>query len=167
MNSGRKAKGSGGDAVCHSKATHDGSDLRQRGQENKADEPAIAPTDTQHITSSHSLAIQFGGIKDGNKRWGGNNSSSTGFFCLDAFGKATAVHRIGWRAGIHGRHRIPQENTEGIFSVRRGNMAMMFFLFFSGNHELGERQVHVRVSNIPIRAIRARHGVFRAHNEHA
>lgn len=92
---------------------------------------AIAPTDTTNLTSSHSLAIQLGSIKDLEKHWGGNNSSSMDFFCLDAFGKATAVHRKGWRAGIHGQARIPKGKQRKEYSPSgRGNMAVLFLFSF-------------------------------------
>lgn len=84
----------------------------------------------QSLTPSHSLATRLGSIKERKTRRGGNNNSSTDFLCLYGFGKVMAVHRIGWRAGIHGRHRIPQETTEGRFSVMRGNMAVLFFFSF-------------------------------------
>lgn len=55
MNSIREANGPGGvgDTVCHSKATYDDSDSRQDGQGNKADELAVASTDTHIITHHH------------------------------------------------------------------------------------------------------------------
>lgn len=102
--SDRKAKVPERDTACYSRAIFDDSNSRQRNQENEADDMAIAPTDTPNLTSSHSLAIQLGSIKDWNKHWGGNNSSSsTDFFCSDVFVKAMAVHRIGRRTGIHGQ----------------------------------------------------------------
>lgn len=52
-------------------------------------------------------------------------TTTTTFFCLYFFGKATVVHRIGGQV-YTGRHRIPQETSEGNFSVRAGNNGVVF-----------------------------------------
>lgn len=155
--SDRKAKVPERDTACYSRAIFDDSNLRQRNQENEADEMAVALTDTPNLTSSHSLAIQLGSIKDGKKHWGGNSSSSsssTDFFCLDVFGKATAVHRIGWRAGIHGQAQdTPRKQRKEYSPSAKGHGGVCFsFLFWKSQARNG--QVHVTVSNIPTRDIR-------------
>lgn len=131
--SDRKAKVPERDTACYSRAIFDDSNSRQRNQENEADEMAVAPTDTPNLTSSHSLAIQLGSINDGKKHWGGNSSSSTDFFCLDVFGKATAVHRIGWRAGIHGQAQdTPRKQRKKYSPSAKGTWRCCFsFLFCS------------------------------------
>lgn len=58
------------------------------------------------------------------------NSSGSNFFCLDGFGKAMAVHRIGGGQVYTAGTGYPKETTEGIFPVSGGNMAVLLFFSF-------------------------------------
>lgn len=111
MNSGLKARAPGGAIAGPGKANHYHGDLWPRNQVKERCEIATVPTETRHFTSSHSLAMQPSGVKGGKQAPARQQQQETGFFCLDAFGKATAVHRICGRAGIYGQAQDTQANN--------------------------------------------------------
>lgn len=63
-----------------------------------------------------------------------------------------AVHRIGRRAGIHGRHRIPQENNGRNILRRERERGDVVLFFFSGNHELRTDKSKI-ISQLPLNRV--------------
>lgn len=149
MNSGLKARAPGSAIAGPGKANHYHGDLWPRNQVKERCKVATAPTETRDFTSSHSLAMQLLCVKGGKQAPVRQQQQETGFFCLDAFGKAAAVHRICGRGRyIRAGTGYPSNQRKEFFAVSGVNMAVSFCPFWKPRAQVGTSP-RVLVSNIP------------------